>query len=105
MVFGFLKKRLRKEHLKIISECSQMARRLHRLSEGYGKTMGDPESIQMAEHLIEVIEELDEVEVWLDRNEILPPEKADDYLRLYKVLAQQVEGMEKGKDAFKNKFK
>lgn len=104
MIFGFLKKRLRKEHLKIISECSQMARRLHRLSENYGKVMEDPESIKMSEHLIEVIDELDEIEAWLDSNEVLSPQKADDYLQLHKALAFQVEGMEKGKDAFRTKF-
>lgn len=103
-VFGFFKKRLRKENLKLISECSQMARRLHRLYEGYGKVMGDPESIQMTEHLVEVIEELNEVEAWLDHNETLSPQKADDYLRLYSALAVQVDGMEKGKDAFRKKF-
>jgi hypothetical protein len=104
MIFGFFRKRMRKEHLKLISECSQMARRLQRLSEIYGKSMGDENSLQMAEDLATVITELDEVEVEMDRREVLSPAKAQDYLRLHAVLAERLAGMDKGKEIFNQKF-
>ena len=104
MVFRFFERRMRKEHLKLISECSQMALRLQRLSEIHGRSMGDENSLQMAEDLASVIAELEEVEVEMDRREVLSPAKAQDYIRLHRVLAEQIAGMDGGKENFNQKF-
>ena len=101
---SFIRKRLRKEHLRLIAECRQMAGQVMRAAEVWGAISGDNDSLGRAEFLKEVIDELDDYEARLDRDEHLPPEVAEELLRVHMILANDVSSMEAGKETFKQRF-
>ena len=81
-----------------------MAGQVMRAAEVWGAISGDNDSLGRAEFLKEVIDELDDYEARLDRDEHLPPEVAEELLRVHMILANDVSSMEAGKETFKQRF-
>ena len=76
-----------------------MARRLqglHTMSKAC--YVDDEASLQLFESLIEVIEDLEQTELWLEGNEALSAEKSKELLDLHWTLTNMVKDMEKGRE-------
>lgn len=104
-MFGFLKGRMRKEHLRLVSENRRMAAEIQRLASTAAQVMGDAEAARVNEAMNSAIGELDKLATWLDRNDYLTPEMASYMLELYKNLASQVAEIEQGRAAARRLFK
>ena len=103
-MFGFLKKRTRNEHMRLVSENRRMLSELERLSSlsaelGFGNTSATYRS----EAILELICELDSIAVWLDYNEILTVEMTTGMLALHKQLLRQVSAVEEGRQIARKK--
>jgi len=96
--------KLRKEHLRLIAECKQMAGQVLRLSVGYAEVFKDKDSAEKVDSLNAAIEELNVYEIYLDQNDYLPTDIAESYIRLHSVLSSEVSEINRGKSAFKKKF-
>ncbi len=91
-------KKLRKQHLKLVSESIQMAQELHNMNKIYGKIMADNDAKEQAHFLSELIAELEDTRIWLDKNNHLPHKKSSELLDFHKALMENVEQMEHGKN-------
>ena len=103
-MFGFFKKMMRKEHLRLVSENRRMAAEIQRLASLSGKVMGDPEAAEMSKVMDGLISELDDLAIYLDRNDHLTPDVAEGMLEIYKNLSSQISDIQHGRDAARKLF-
>ncbi len=98
LMFKFFKKLQRRENFKLIASCSQMARRLQSLHESSKAFyVGDDESLQLFESMTVILKDLNELELWLEHNEVLVIEESKELLNLHWKLTNMVKQMEEGR--------
>lgn len=105
-MFGFFKRRMRREQLRMVAECRQMANEAIRsidlsLSLGLGH---DLESQQFAGECEVLLEEFDLLEAVLDRQQTLDPQTVEDLLAVWRVLTTTRDEMERGKALARQRF-
>jgi hypothetical protein len=103
-MFNFFKNKMRKEHLKLVSESLQMGRQLQRVYKSGSLVLSDPNSAITAEYFIEMLLELEKIEIQLDHNEHLPMETASELLNLYQVLKAQVQQVDYARNQVRQRF-
>ena len=103
-MFGFFKKMMRKEHLRLVSDSRRMAAEIQRLASLSGEVMGDPEATKTSKAMEELISELDDMAIYLDHNDHLKPDVAESMLEIYKNLSSQISGIQQGRDAARKLF-
>lgn len=102
-MFGFFRKRMRQEHLRLVRENLRMAAALKQIDRQAGMS-GYSQAWQSYHKLKFIVEALEEAEVWLDHHDHLTLEMADDMLELYKCLSAEVAEAERGRAAFRRVF-
>ncbi len=104
-MFGFLKRRARTEHLRLVSENQHMLSELERLGSLSAKLgFENTSAAYRSEEIKETIDVLDRIAAWLDYNEVLTTETTADMLALHKQLLREVLAMEKGRQAARKSF-
>ena len=104
-MFGFLKKRLRNEHVKLVAQNRQMATELHQFYETHAKVMADSDSRERTAFLADLIAELDDAAAWLDRSEHLLTDKVQGLLDVNIALKSQLKQVESGREAARKLFR
>lgn len=96
-MFGFVKKLKRREHLRLVSENRRMAAELERTYSSAANVAGEGKAFAAAKEMADLIDALDELAAYLDRNDCLSNDEASDMLQLYNHLSSQVAGVEEGR--------
>ncbi len=103
-MFKWLKRRQRKEQLRLIAELRQMGGVLRRFAETKALALQDAVADDGAAVISAMEADFEHLEALLDREEVLPAEVAAQLLRIHWEMKAEVDSIEAGRKAFRDRF-